>query len=577
MGKRATSEPAYNLVQWVNQTGQLKRFRADRAIKIDPGLSPMERQKKEIERDLVNVRWLADVADHVSRLISEADAALVRAPVKQARAQAAADVRAGAEGKLWAVIPVDADYGGLGERRLSRPLWGGKNALQLTLERLARCTRLEGVVLACGDEAGARTIVGEPPAGLRVEFETWDGEAFRDRARAVGMGRLWARHCWRGGLANLACYDEAVWPAGVAPILTRRGLEGAVFVGADWVLVDPALVDAVIERHLSGQALAFVQAPPGLGACAAATRVMEELAAAASPVASIGGLIGYLPRAPQSDPIAKPACVTVDPCVRDLLVRCIPDSPERAEGLMKALPDGAREHSALQIARALAGLESPSFGVEHVSVYAAWVRSMAKLAALRWAGGEVALTIRQGSAPMSDVLRLVAAARECGFAGVHVRAPLAGGAEDAEALLEAGPDVISVDVLAESPETYKALTGRDGLETVRDGVTRLLEKRAYAGGMPRPWVVPRITRRDAVYEQIEDFYVRGLITAGACVIDPLPAPDGGRIEPLPLPANVRERLHASTWSVDADGVVRNGAGEVVEGWQLAARQPRPVG
>jgi hypothetical protein len=571
MSRQAAAEPAYNLVQWVNQTGQLKRYRADRAIRIDPGLSPMERQQKEIERDTANVRWLADAADHVAGLLDEAAGALVRGPAARPGSDPRPRHAVGAAHKLWACVHLDPDVGGLGTpRKLARPWAQGLNPLQAMLARLARCERLAGVVLMTGEVERVRAMVGAPPAGLRVEYEAIDGAALRDRSRAVGVGRLWARHCWRGGLANLSCYDEALWPAGLAPVLAARGLEASVCVGADWAMVDPALVDAVIERHVEGQDLAFAHAPPGLGACAVARRIVEELAAAASPVASIGGLIGYLPRAPQADPIAKPACLSVDPCVRDLLVRCVPDSAERSRGLAGVLGDQALTAGAPDLARLLSALDSPSFGVEQVTVHVGGVRKMAMLSALRSAGSELVLNIVQGGAPLEAAISLAQAARECGFTAVHLRTPLLGGPEDADTILDAGIDLVSIDVLAETEATYRNLTGRAGFDRVRDGVTRLLERRSGVGGMPRPWVVPRITRRDAVYEEVEDFYIRGLLSAGACVIDPLPSPDGGRIEPLPLPPNAVERLRGSAWVVGVDGVVRNGAGEVVEGWNVPA-------
>lgn len=578
MSRQAAAEPAYNLVQWVNQTGQLKRYRADRAIRIDPALSPMERQQKEIERDASNVRWLADAADHVAGLLDEAAGVLVRGPAARPGSDPRPRHADGGTHKLWACIHVDPDVGGLGTpRKLARAWTLGLNPLQAMLARLARCERLAGVVLITGEVERVRAMLGAPPAGLRVELEAIDGAALRERSRAVGVGRLWARHCWRGGLANLSCYDEALWPAGLAPVLAKRGLESVVCVGADWALVDPALVDAVIQRHVEGQDLAFAHAPPGLGACALARRIVDELAAAASPVASIGGLIGYLPRAPQSDPIAKPACISVEPGVRDLLVRCVPDSAERASGLAEALQSQALTAGAADIARLLAALDSPSFGVEQVTVHVGGVRKMAMLSALRGAGSELVLNIVQGGAPLDQAIQLVNAACECGFTALHFRTPLLGGVEDADTILVAGIDLVSVDVLAESEATYRSLTGHAAFDRVRDGVTRLLERRADVGGIPRPWVVPRITRRDAVYEEVEDFYIRGLLTAGACVIDPLPAPDGGRIEPLPLPRNVAERLRGSAWVAGVDGVVRNGAGEVVEGWNAPAHGRVGVG
>src|SRR5262249_40171076 len=71
LGRQAVAEAAYWLVQYINQTGQFNRFRADRAIHIDSSLAAMDKQRKEIERDIVNVQWLADAADHVNDLLDE--------------------------------------------------------------------------------------------------------------------------------------------------------------------------------------------------------------------------------------------------------------------------------------------------------------------------------------------------------------------------------------------------------------------------------------------------------------------------------------------------------------------------
>jgi hypothetical protein len=106
-------------------------------------------------------------------------------------------------------------------------------------------------------------------------------------------------------------------------------------------------------------------------------------------------------------------------------------------------------------------------------------------------------------------------------------------------------------------------------------VSRLLEANVLVAGMPSAWIVPRATRRDLVYEELEDFYVRGLLTAGTSVIDPLPhAIPGERIEPLPRPANVVSRLRTSTLVVDIDGTVHNGVGEIAEAWNAPAVSPR---
>ncbi len=577
IGTRAAAEAAYDLVQWINQTGQFNRFRADRAIGIDPSLSAMDRQKKEIERDQVNVRWLADAAERVGEMLDDAAAELVRGFVS--RGEGARETSHRAAGKtvaitpaqrLWAAVRVDGEAGGLGlARSLGTEFAGGRNALQMMLARLARCERIAGVLLVCADEAEARQLAGAAPAGLRLEYEVVDApawEAARARARAVGAARLWSRWCWRGGIANLSCYDEAVSPALLAPILAGRGLDAAVCVGDDWALVDPALVDAVIDRHLERpevHELVFVHAPPGLGACVVRAGVLKELAAGESPLASMGGLIGYLPHAPQADPIARPACISTPPHVRDLLVRCVPDSPWGMEALAQALGGRALEANAAEVAELLAHVEQE---VEMVTVAAAGARKDATIHALAGGhGAQRALTVVDSGGRLDEALRLAQVGRDAGFAAVHVRTPLLGGVSDAQRVLDAGLDVVSVDVLAETAETYTALTGRACFDEVRLGVGHLLEHRSVAGGLPTLWVVPRMTRCDATYEQVEDFFNRGLVTAGACVVEGCLGRAGGeRITALPLARNVLERHRHSTLLVGVDGAVRNGAGEIAE-------------
>jgi hypothetical protein len=157
-------------VQYINQTGQFNRYRASRAIHIDPALGPMEKQRKEIERDIVNVRWLADAAERVGELLEESLSALhtgaTRAnTAKAAHAGAPALVVTGAAPRpIWAVVHVDTSTSGLGTARdLSRPFLLGLNPLQHMLARLARCERLAGVVLLATDPVEARRLVGPRP------------------------------------------------------------------------------------------------------------------------------------------------------------------------------------------------------------------------------------------------------------------------------------------------------------------------------------------------------------------------------------------------------------------------------
>jgi hypothetical protein len=80
--------------------------------------------------------------------------------------------------------------------------------------------------------------------------------------------------------------------------------------------------------------------------------------------------------------------------------------------------------------------------------------------------------------------------------------------------------------------------------------------RTVERGRPHPWIVPRITRCDAVYEEIERFHDRWLMVAGSASIDPLPnAIAGQRIAPMPKPKLMVLRDAATRLTILSDGSV----------------------
>lgn len=606
-------DPAFGLVQALNQTGVLKRVRADRQLGLAEGLPPLERQRRQIERDLTNVSWLADAAEQLGTMLDDAAACLAGAPkitrdppppddaaMGESAEQAGEAAASSATRRVVALIPVDPERCGVGTRRsLAEPFLAGVNPLRATLRRLARCKELNGVLLLCEEPDAVRPIAGDPPAGLDVRIVRTPPGALAARRAAVRAARLWSVACWRGGLGGMTCYDEVLCPAAMAEIMEREGVDGAVLVGADWALVDPALVDESIEayrqrRWVQGAgrslpAVTFSQAPPGLGAAVVDRRLMADLASLEArgqgALATIGALLGYLPVAPMTDPIAKPVCAPLAADVRSLQLRCIPDSEARRLVMTSALGrlgEGALDLPASELTKLLrehdAGLPAgPLAPVPQQLVLelctgrltgglrAAWLDQDADpveraplsvsladrvLHQLGEGRSDAAVTFGGTGDPLlhPDWQRIVRCAKRAGIGAVHIRTDLVCGTAELDALLESGVDVISVDLLADSPARYRQITGADYYAKVRGNIEHLLSRRAAAaGGPPTPWIVPRITRCDAVYEEIESFYDRWLVLAGAAVIDPIPAPvapqAAGRIRPLPKPLGAARR----TW------------------------------
>lgn len=591
---KAAGNPAHWLVQHVNQAGQLNRYRADRAMAAE-GVTGLERQRREIERDLTNVEWLADASGVVEEMLDDALGALAGGALRTRDAtptvrRAVAASGGGGRRRVWACVRVDAARGGLGVARdLGTALVAGMNPLQLLLARLARCERLAGVLLT-GEDAGtcARLagvdVAGKDLAGgagriggLLVEWCAVD-PADVARGAWVAPARAWSRHAWRGGIGNLTAWDECLTPRTCAREMARLEIDAAVVLGADWALVDPALIDAVIERHEErpeAHGVTFCPAAPGLGGILVARGVMEELARVGGSEGTLGTLLGYHPIAPQADPIARGVCVEASPVVRDALVRFIPDTPMHAARLAGALAGlGARvveaDAGALVAAAHGAGLHVGGPAEALTVPVRRGMERAAVLEALRRAiedGDAPAVTFAGDGCDALDVpglTELVAAARALGASATCVRTRLAG-VDDATRRVLTLADVVRVEVGAERPETYAMVMGAPGeaLARVRAGAEALAARargrRAGEGEDGPWWTVAAMEKRDEVLDEMEDFYNRWLLTGGACVLGP--RTDGARdarIEPLPLPESVARRLAWSRgvvggWRTDGTG------------------------
>ncbi|MFN7613888.1 MAG: hypothetical protein ACK5P8_01700, partial [Phycisphaerae bacterium] len=105
-------------------------------------------------------------------------------------------------------------------------------------------------------------------------------------------------------------------------------------------------------------------------------------------------------------------------------------------------------------------------------------------------------------------------------------------------------DAISLDLPGDSQTTWDREQITPSRESAWDAVQTFLDARAQrVVSVPHTWLVPRLMKRDAVLDDVDSFFDRWLLTAGACVIDAPTVPD--RLEPLPVPVSVRLR---DAWS-----------------------------
>jgi len=607
-------QPAYALVQKLNQTGAFKRFKADRLIWLDDSLSPVERQSRQAERDAMNVRWLGDCADWLDRMLEVTEQVfdggprLTRdmAPAEPDQAHdppasaAGSDHRPGSQGLLPIVVYCSMHRDGLGRSRNPDARFLGEPLLRATLRRLARCTHARGLLVVSDDPVLAARSMGDVREADGHHVVTLDGAkvcVFSAPPGSTSDGRFsciasrrWAEASWRGGPGGAAAtvFDEVFFPGAIEQALSAGApnAPGALVVGGDWCLVDPALCDEVIARFVEtpgSNRITFTQAPPGLCGIAverelvreAAGRECDAMSNAAAPARNagwIGALLGYVPGRTRSDPIAGPGCVAVPPEVRDLGERLIPDAPGRLRDLESVTASAAGNGDWLKLdsgalARELTRLRSsqwPSSPREIVIELSegsqqgtpAFMDASRCLQLLESLGASEAGTLvtfgpawwspgtsgaRSFGEPLDhpDAARILRVAGEAGLA-LHVRTSLTCDERTIENLIAAAPDVISVDMAAGSRETYRRVTGRDDYPKVLANLERLIRARA-----DHAWhglLVPRITRCDAVLEEIETFYDKWIVLAGSAVIDQLPEPRAGdRIAPLGKPRTAGAR------------------------------------
>lgn len=596
------AQPGFRLVEFINQTGVLNRFKADRIIALNNGADAATQRRLLAERDVKNVGWIGDAARELGRRVDVALAVLDGHRAKITREEpAAAETGADASGlnnpELFVLC--DPDYSGLGVRRdLAEPVWQGRDALALTLDRALRCRSVRAVRLLTPEPERTAALVERAGLTGRVRIEPVDRARWRARTKAVGVARAGASDCWRGGVAQTTIYDEQLDPATIARVMDAHAVDACAVIGADWSLADPALIDALVQRHADApdrHQLAFTQSVPGLGAIVlgrAAVQTLERLLEIGSPLGTVGGVLGYLPVRPQADPIATPLCLKVDPCVRDAGLRAIADStPGRAlvSAAMDRLGERATDSSDIQSARALSAVRpfrSPRSLVLELCPGRLASGPFSRAGAipgdrapidLRTAHElirehtrlrEDAVVVIDGPGdPLMhpDALDFVRMADECGAACVHLRTDLLREGLSPEAIVDSGLGVLSVDLLADTPATYTRLTGIDRHTQVIERMGAIADARTTAAGLPAQWVVPRIVKCDATIEEIEPFYDRWIMTLGAAVIDPIPAWSGDPLLPLPVPAPRLAQLARETIRVRCDGAVCDPAWRPIAG------------
>ncbi len=248
-------------------------------------------------------------------------------------------------------------------------------------------------------------------------------------------------------------------------------------------------------------------------------------------------MLDYSVRAPQGDPIAKDLCVTIDPALRNALLRGTYDAP-RWSGAIDVLAGscvddelvtmgasaaaarlleihGERESATPQQVtvelNTVRGADGPIVPQHHVDLRreplsldrarGLFEQIAAEPDAVVTLGGLGDALLHEQWAEMVDV------AREAGVWGIHLESDLLVERKVLAQLSAAPVDMVSVRINADTAGTYERLMGCDALARVTDNVQYLLRHRAESGA-GLPWIVPRMVKTTDNVSELEAFFDR---------------------------------------------------------------------
>lgn len=509
-----------------------------------------QRQPVELSRLIARLPATAEQSGAVGSVVR---------PVGSTARSASISIEVRSPIRVAAVVACDPEFGGTGVPRHLDSDFAGRAVLAATLERLGRVRGIERIILLAPSAFDPRPLFDPRRVDVPVEIEACGRTPFPDEQRVIRIARLWSDTAWRGGINGASVWDEVLAPAATLAAIESRGLDGALLCGADWpVMMVEGLggAEELVERFRAARGaldLVYAPAPPGLGGCVIGRPLLASLAAREGTV-----LIGErLDRHPcvDDDPAAAPP---VDR-IRRSMVRAALDSMRAKLRMRRAIEPVLVDGTSGETLESIGGwavveaLEHqffhlpPAFVAQHLIIElntgrrASGSFSPHRLGSIQRppmserilerilegveAPRDVVITFGHVGDPLwhPELARFIGLARAAGARAVHVRTELLADASRIDAMLAAEPDVISVDLHANTPASYQAVMGINRLDLALGNLERVLARRG--AGDPRllrPLVVPRMQRRGAVRGELEPFVDAWRMRAGAAVVEGIP-------------------------------------------------------
>jgi radical SAM protein with 4Fe4S-binding SPASM domain len=427
------------------------------------------------------------------------------------------------------------------EHRLSSAgrLFRGEPVLTWTLRRIAQCRKLSGAAILCWEDQLPQTAPIAAQFGVHCR-------AFSARIKLPQMDAVWAARRWadgwRGGLLGSCEFDRGFHGSWIMQILTDLSGQSALLVDPSAGLVDPTLLDGLVDHSASRDEIDFFFSPaaPGLSGVLIRKSMLQRLAAGGL---HPGMLLAYRPDVALSDPISSEACAPIPAPLARTIHRFTLDSDRQITRLSTATEHlngeliGSPAEQLLQsLGRAIPATMPREVVLELTPrrntrpIY--WPGTHLKIdrgdlsaEMLRKILGELAevddvrLVLGGVGDPLlhREVFDLISRAAAVGIS-VALETDLVG-VESAvvDWLAESSLDIVSVNFPAITARTYEAVMGIDGMKEALENLRRLIE-RAQARRSGTPLVVPTFVKTKTNLAEMERWYDHWLRILGCAVI-----------------------------------------------------------
>lgn len=417
----------------------------------------------------------------------------------------------------------------------------GEAPLAWTLYRLGRCQRLsQSAVICWQDQTDAvRPVTDE----MKTRCFSPSPRSANVHLDSVSASRRWADG-WRGGLLAACEFDRGFHGPSVNAILIETEADAVLLVDPSSALVDPALIDRLIE-HAESQSeidFCFSQAAPGLSGVLLRKRFIEQLSAGGC---HPGALLAYRPDLPMREPISTPSCVPIPTPLARTLHRFTLDSERQIDRISSAtihlngqLISTEAEEFVRLLDAAPANFSMPRDVVVELTARRATKPIYSPLSSVQIDRADMTIeTAREFFAELSttddariifagvgdpllhpEFAKFIESAHHSGIGAIAVETDLLEITPEAiDTLADLPIDIISVNVPAISNQTYQAVMGCDGLPRVMGNLTRLIQRR-QSTRRGTPLVVPTLTKTAGNFAEMDAWYDHWLRVLGCAVI-----------------------------------------------------------